>query len=328
MAAAPRRGVSSTTMKKRRSSSVPSCDRRRGRVRTRNGKMRIGCGSRNVVAATRNVWVGQCSAKTEVGVHARHVGVGGVGSGSGVGSGISATHTEAATQHRVLLRNRGGTCSCRVYGGGGGGERYDFSGEGLPMDVMESLTPEELADADEKIDEFMRDCGEAEGEVGVGVLLERRRPPPAEQTEDILALAESVRAKVGRIREGQDMTVGEIRLTIGIDSAEEREEREDLDSDDPRSVSPDEQVVALMEVMDEKPISDELALRVLAKNFDEWPEPELKPAPSAEGDGIGGQEKKELKDTILGWLPLYAVSAVPIFIGVGVVAILFANSLT
>lgn len=123
------------------------------------------------------------------------------------------------------------------------------------------------------------------------------------------------------------------RLTIGVDSPEERELREDLDEDDPKSVSPDELVVVFMEIMDGAPISDELALRVLSQTMKEWPEPDAGAATADDaesgdaGAATAGDGGKKLKDSIVGWIPLYAVSAVPVLIGVSVVAILFANSL-
>ena len=122
------------------------------------------------------------------------------------------------------------------------------------------------------------------------------------------------------------------RLTIGVDSPEERELREDLDEEDPKSVSPDELVVAFMEIMDGAPISDELALRVLSQTMREWPEPDAGAAAADDGEdgedaGPGADPGKKLKDSVVGWIPLYAVSAVPVIIGVSVVGILFANSL-
>ena len=90
--------------------------------------------------------------------------------------------------------------------------------------------------------------------------------------------------------------------------------------------------MVFMEIMDGAPISDELALRVLSQTMKEWPEPDAgavtaDDAESGDAGAAAGDGGKKLKDSIVGWIPLYAVSAVPVLIGVSVVAILFANSL-
>ncbi|KAK9816634.1 hypothetical protein WJX72_003086 [[Myrmecia] bisecta] len=183
--------------------------------------------------------------------------------------------------------------------------------------------------------------------------------------EEAKKLCRDVVGMVKTLKTKRDMAVNEIKLTISIEDPRTRERRESLGIEDGSGVSRDEMAIAFMEVVEGRIPRDRLALRELHKEMNSWPylsqEDELvAEGASASYEAItdtGVEDSKKVARGSAGWretrgnkklgrdesekaqgitdmLPdwmgygvLYLISAVPVLIGVSVVAILFFNSL-
>ena len=147
----------------------------------------------------------------------------------------------------------------------------------------------------------------------------------------------------------REMSFNEIKLTVGIEDPRLAENRERYGIEDESGVSADEKVETLEMIERGETPTDARAVSTLLEEFRNWPgldavvDQSVDAGPSRYEEiamrsaGIktsnprrvrakeAEEEKKE--GTIFGFLPLYLVSSVPIFITVFAVGIMFVNSL-
>ncbi|CAD7702355.1 unnamed protein product [Ostreobium quekettii] len=145
----------------------------------------------------------------------------------------------------------------------------------------------------------------------------------------------------------RDMSLNEVKLTITIEGPRERELRR-LGLEKESGASRDEMAGVLDEVSRGKVPNDRIALKALAEEINDWTSTLAQVTGSAEPSGVAptsgwregqarppiGRDKSEEPQSLVDMLPdwmgysyLYLLSAVPLFIGVTIVVILFVNSL-
>ena len=148
----------------------------------------------------------------------------------------------------------------------------------------------------------------------------------------------------------REMSFNEVKLTIGIEDPRLTENREKYGIEDESGVSADEKVETLEMIERGEAPTDARAVATVLEEFRNWPgldteveQPNVDAGPSRYEEiamrsaGIKTanprriaakeEEEEEKEGTIFGFLPLYLVSAVPIFITIFAVGIMFVNSL-
>ena len=152
----------------------------------------------------------------------------------------------------------------------------------------------------------------------------------------------------------REMNFNEVRLTLAIEDPRLADRRERYGIENESGVSADEKVVQLEMIDNGEMPTDLLALEMLLEDFREWPGLEEDAASAARkaagpsryaeiansAAGIRGQipgqhrgnvedpsEDPEMDGNPFGFLVLYGVSAVPIFITIAALSIMFVNSL-
>lgn len=151
----------------------------------------------------------------------------------------------------------------------------------------------------------------------------------------------------------REMNFNEVRLTLAIEDPRLADRRERYGIEDESGVSADEKVAALEAIDAGETPDDLLALEMLLADFRDWPGLEDDVAAEARrsagpsryaeianqaagirgavpGQRTGGVEEKEEEEmdgNPFGFLVLYGVSAVPIFITIAALSIMFVNSL-
>lgn len=148
----------------------------------------------------------------------------------------------------------------------------------------------------------------------------------------------------------REMSFNEVKLTIGIEDPRLAENRERYGIEDESGVSADEKVATLEMIERGETPTDALAVETVLEEFRNWPGLDSIPAQERVDDGPSRYEEiamrsagiktanprrqraaeadeEEKEGTIFGFLPLYLVSAVPIFITIFAVGIMFVNSL-
>jgi hypothetical protein len=183
-------------------------------------------------------------------------------------------------------------------------------------------------------------------------------PSPADpELEKIAAATAEIKAYLKLLYVKREMNFNEVRLTLAIEDPRLADRRERYGIEDESGVSADEKV-AQLELIDagETP-TDLLALEMLLEDFREWPGLEEDAASAArraagpsryaeianQAAGIRGtvpgqreqsggaveteEDAPEMDGNPFGFLVLYGVSAVPIFITIAALSIMFVNSL-
>ncbi|MCO5559405.1 hypothetical protein L7F22_013004 [Adiantum nelumboides] len=159
------------------------------------------------------------------------------------------------------------------------------------------------------------------------------------------------------LKEKRDMTFNEVRLTIKIEDPSEEEQRKQFSVENERGCSREEMAAALVDVYEGRIPSDRNVLQELTREMLSWPnleeetetssDPMESPYAKTTDTGIDprvvarkikvdfdeaaeiqpGMESDEPNvPPVVGFSVLYLVSAVPILIGIAVVAILYVNS--
>ena len=185
-------------------------------------------------------------------------------------------------------------------------------------------------------------------------------PSPADpELEKIAAATAEIKAYLKLLYVKREMNFNEVRLTLAIEDPRLADRRERYGIEDESGVSADEKV-AQLELIDagETP-TDLLALEMLLEDFREWPGleedatsaarraagpsryaeiansaagirgtvPGQRPGGSGGADAFEEDESPEMDGNPFGFLVLYGVSAVPIFITIAALSIMFVNSL-
>ena len=183
-------------------------------------------------------------------------------------------------------------------------------------------------------------------------------PPADPESEKIAAATAEIKAYLKLLYVKREMNFNEVRLTLAIEDPRLADRRERYGIEDESGVSADEKV-AQLELIDagETP-TDLLALEMLLEDFREWPGLEEDaasaarrsagpsryaeiansaagirgPVPGQRGSSGGADassedESPEMDGNPFGFLVLYGVSAVPIFITIAALSIMFVNSL-
>jgi len=148
----------------------------------------------------------------------------------------------------------------------------------------------------------------------------------------------------------REMSFNEVKLTIGIEDPRLAENRERYGIEDESGVSADEKVATLEMIERGETPADAMAVETVLEEFRNWPGLDSMAAQDRLDDGPSRYEEiamrsagiktanprrqraaeadeEEKEGTIFGFLPLYLVSAVPIFITIFAVGIMFVNSL-
>lgn len=164
------------------------------------------------------------------------------------------------------------------------------------------------------------------------------------------------------LKRTRDMSLNEVKLIVMIEDPRAREQRAQGIEDD-RGVSRDEMAAVLMEIAEGRVPKDRIALKCLYDDMVNWPflevgqvapgQPQAStsgsskaPSPSeyaalTGGDSIAkpyvmgndtrkGEKPQSLADMLPDWVGygfLYGVSSLPVLLAVGVVLVLFFNSL-
>lgn len=187
---------------------------------------------------------------------------------------------------------------------------------------------------------------------------QQTQPPLSPEEEDQENVRQILRV-LDILKKKRDMPFNEVRLTVMIEDPREVERRKRLGIEDERGCSREDLGAALLDVYEGRIPSDRVVLRELTKDMLNWPnlEDELEEETNrsqspyarvtetgvdprvaakrstvdwdAAADIMPGQEDKDAVNVppALGFGVLYIVTAIPIFIGISVVAILFFNSL-
>ena len=167
------------------------------------------------------------------------------------------------------------------------------------------------------------------------------------------AMVAEIKQYLKRLYVKREMNFNEVRLTLAIEDPRLADRRERYGIEDESGVSADEKVAALEAIDAGETPDDLLALEMLLADFRDWPGLEDDVAAEARrsagpsryaeianqaagirgavpGQRTGGVEEKEEEEmdgNPFGFLVLYGVSAVPIFITIAALSIMFVNSL-
>lgn len=185
----------------------------------------------------------------------------------------------------------------------------------------------------------------------------KETPPAAPASPDAAAIATAtveIKQYLKLLYVKREMNFNEVRLTLAIEDPRLADRRERYGIENESGVSADEKVVQLEMIDNGEMPTDLLALEMLLEDFREWPGLEEDAASAARkaagpsryaeiansAAGIRGQipgqhrgnvedpsEDPEMDGNPFGFLVLYGVSAVPIFITIAALSIMFVNSL-
>jgi len=216
-------------------------------------------------------------------------------------------------------------------------------------------------DLDTEVESFMKKQAEVES----GAAFARTKDPERVIGADVVddetakAYARELFEVLKLLKRTRDMSVNEVKLVVSIDDPRGKEQRA-LGIEDSRGVSRDEMAAALMDVAEGRLPKDRIALKCLHEEVVNWPfldagnpsdrigsEGAAEPtkadyqALNKDSDTIAkpyilgkearaGDKPKGLADMLPDWVgygTLYGLSAVPVFLAVGTILILFYNSL-
>ena len=185
-------------------------------------------------------------------------------------------------------------------------------------------------------------------------------PAPADpESEKIAAATAEIKAYLKLLYVKREMNFNEVRLTLAIEDPRLADRRERYGIEDESGVSADEKVAQLEMIDAGETPTDLLALEMLLEDFREWPGleedatsaarraagpsryaeiansaagirgtvPGQRPGGSGGADAFEEDESPEMDGNPFGFLVLYGVSAVPIFITIAALSIMFVNSL-
>ena len=183
-------------------------------------------------------------------------------------------------------------------------------------------------------------------------------PPADPESEKIAAATAEIKAYLKLLYVKREMNFNEVRLTLAIEDPRLADRRERYGIEDESGVSADEKVAQLEMIDAGETPTDLLALEMLLEDFREWPGLEEDaasaarrsagpsryaeiansaagirgPVPGQRGSSGGADassedESPEMDGNPFGFLVLYGVSAVPIFITIAALSIMFVNSL-
>lgn len=151
-----------------------------------------------------------------------------------------------------------------------------------------------------------------------------------------------IRYVLSKLYDNRDMTFNEVKLILLIEDPRAKMRRESMGIEDDSGVSRDDICECLQQIQDGYMPGDRMSLRKLAQEMREWPYLELsEEMKEAAEEGTGayasitdtgvqvdiGEETDSPVPAWMGYGMLYAVSVIPIIIGVTAVIILFINSL-
>ncbi|KAF5839315.1 hypothetical protein DUNSADRAFT_1092 [Dunaliella salina] len=216
-------------------------------------------------------------------------------------------------------------------------------------------------DLDTEVESFMKKQAEVES----GAAFARTKDPEQVLGADVVddetakAYARELFEVLKLLKRSRDMSVNEVKLVVSIDDPRGKEQRA-IGIEDSRGVSRDEMAAALMDVAEGRLPKDRIALKCLHEEVINWPfldannpsdrigqEGAAEPtkadyqALNNDSDTIAkpyilgkearaGDKPKGIADLLPDWVgygTLYGLSAVPVFIAVGTILILFYNSL-
>ncbi len=184
-------------------------------------------------------------------------------------------------------------------------------------------------------------------------------PPADPESEKIAAATAEIKAYLKLLYVKREMNFNEVRLTLAIEDPRLADRRERYGIEDESGVSADEKVAQLEMIDAGETPTDLLALEMLLEDFREWPGleedaasaarrasgpsryaeiansaagirgavPGQRPGVSGGADAFEEDESPEMDGNPFGFLVLYGVSAVPIFITIAALSIMFVNSL-
>jgi hypothetical protein len=184
-------------------------------------------------------------------------------------------------------------------------------------------------------------------------------PPADPESEKIAAATAEIKAYLKLLYVKREMNFNEVRLTLAIEDPRLADRRERYGIEDESGVSADEKVAQLEMIDAGETPTDLLALEMLLEDFREWPGLEedatsaarraagpsryaeiansaagirgtvrgQRPGGSGGADAFEEDESPEMDGNPFGFLVLYGVSAVPIFITIAALSIMFVNSL-
>jgi hypothetical protein len=184
-------------------------------------------------------------------------------------------------------------------------------------------------------------------------------PPADPESEKIAAATAEIKAYLKLLYVKREMNFNEVRLTLAIEDPRLADRRERYGIEDESGVSADEKVAQLEMIDAGETPTDLLALEMLLEDFREWPGleedatsaarraagpsryaeiansaagirgtvPGQRPGGSGGADAFEEDESPEMDGNPFGFLVLYGVSAVPIFITIAALSIMFVNSL-
>jgi hypothetical protein len=179
-------------------------------------------------------------------------------------------------------------------------------------------------------------------------------PSPADpEAAKIAAATAEIKQYLKLLYVKREMNFNEVRLTLAIEDPRLADRRERYGIEDESGVSAEEKVAQLEMIDNGETPTDLLALEMLLSDFREWPGLEADAAAETRRTGgvsryaeiannaagirgsIPGQQKgnveedadPEMDGNPFGFLVLYGVSAVPIFITIAALSIMFVNSL-
>lgn len=181
-------------------------------------------------------------------------------------------------------------------------------------------------------------------------------PTPANTNPDAAAIAQAtaeIKQYLKLLYVKREMNFNEVRLTLAIEDPRLADRRERYGIEDESGVSAEEKVTQLELINEGEIATDLFALETLLADFRQWPGLEEDAAAAARKAGgpsryaeiansasgirgkILGQRVQEEEDepapemdgNPFGFLALYGLSALPIFITIAALSIMFVNSL-